>query len=245
MVDGLVSVDAVAREQIRDRIAEVERQVDAKSYRPGPWDRLLKDTRALPRSERVTLKEEITRVSSKLHRREGRRTFSATGGLVGEIALTVLGGVGVVLAIHNRSNVAGIIGAVIWMTTFQPLVKVGVGYLLGVEYEYAYLYGVEPRFKMRFGDYIAAPRWARILLHLSGTIGSPLGTWLVLICLPAELRIAIDVCRVMLLIVIAINVAQLLVTLAGVKRIGAFKASFSSAGSAAMEIREALEIDQR
>ena len=40
------------REQIRDRITEVERQIDDQSYRPGPWDKLLKDARMLPREDR-------------------------------------------------------------------------------------------------------------------------------------------------------------------------------------------------
>ncbi len=230
-----------AREQIRDRITEVERQIDDKSYRPGPWDKLLKDARMLPREERAALKEEITRVSGKLHRRDEKRTLSFATGLIAEAVLTVVGGIFLVLAIHNQSNAFGIIAAFIWMMTFQPLVKIGVGYLLGVGYEYAYFYNAEPRFKMRFGDYLAAPRWARIVLHLSGTIGSPLGAWLVLICLPSDLRIAIDVCWAIFWIVVAVNIAGFIVALAGVKKLGPMKASAGSGGAAALELREALE----
>jgi hypothetical protein len=130
--------DIGARERIRDRIAEIERQIDDQSYRPGPWDKLLKDARMLPREDRVALKEEITRVSSKLHRREGRRTLSLTTGIVAEASLTLIGGVLIIFAIHNHSNLLAIIAAGIWTMTFQPLVKIGVGYLLGVGYEYAY-----------------------------------------------------------------------------------------------------------
>jgi len=235
--------DLGARERVRDRIVEIERQIDEKRYRPGPWDRMLKDARALAREDRAVLKEEFSRISSKLHRRDGRTTLSVTTGIIAEAALTVVGGVLIVFAIHDRSNLLGISAALIWMMTFQPLIKVGVGYLLGVEYEYAYLYGVEPRFKMRFGDYLAAPRWARIVLHLSGTIGSPLGAWLAMICLPSDLRIAIDVSLAAFCIVVAINVVQLVTSLAGVRKIGPLRASLSSAGSAAIELREALEIE--
>ncbi len=242
MVDALLAVDAYAREQVRDRIAEIERQLDQKLYRPGPWNQLLKDARALPREEREALKEEISRVSRKLHRREDRSTLSLMTGLMAEVALTVLGGVLIVVAIHTNSNLLAIIAAGIWTMTFQPLVKIAIGYLLGVEYEYAYLYGVEPRFKMRFGDYLAAPRWARIVLHQSGTIGSPLGVWLVLICLPTDLRIAIDVCWAIFWIVVVVNVFSFLAALFGLKKLGPFKASNSSGGSAALELREALEI---
>jgi hypothetical protein len=240
MVDALYSVGA--REQIRDRIAEIERQIEEKRYHPGPWERLLKDARALPREEREALKEEISRVSSKLHRRDGKRMLSLTTGMVAEAALTLLGGILIIFAIHNHSNVVAIIAAGIWTMTFQPLVKIAVGYLLGVEYEYAYLYNMEPRFKMRFGDYLAAPRWARILLHLSGTIGSPLGAWLAMVCLPSDLRIAIDVCLAIFWIVVAVNVAGFIVALAGVRKLGPMKASASSSGVAALELREALEL---
>jgi hypothetical protein len=240
MVDAMHAVGA--REQIRDRIAEIERQIDEKRYHPGPWDRLLKDARALPREEREALKEEISRVSSKLHRRDGRATLSLTTGMVAECAVALLGGILVLFAIHNNSNLLAIIAAGIWTMTFQPLVKIAVGYALGVEYEYVYLYNFEPRFKMRFGDYIAAPRWARILLHLSGTIGSPLGAWLVLVCLPADLKIAIVVCWVIFWIVVAVNVAGFIAALAGVRKLGPMKASASSGGTAALELREALEM---
>jgi len=234
--------DIGARERIRDRIADIERQIDENRYHPGPWDKLLKDARTLPREERDALKGEITRVSSKLHRRDGKATPSLTTGVLAEAALTMLGGVLIIFAVHNHSNLLAIIAAGIWTITFQPLVKIGVGYLLGVEYEYAYLYNFEPRFKMRFGDYLAAPRWARIVLHLSGTVGSPLGTWLVLVCLPTDLRIAIDVCWAIFWIVVAVNVASFVIALAGVKKLGPMKASASSGGSAALELREALEI---
>jgi hypothetical protein len=102
MVDGLVAVDAVAREELRDRIAEIERQIDEKRYRPGPWNRLLRDARALPREERAALKEEFSRVSSKLHRREGRATLSVTTGIAAEAALTLLG----VVAMSSRSTIS-------------------------------------------------------------------------------------------------------------------------------------------
>jgi hypothetical protein len=237
--------DIGARERIRDRIAEIERRIDEKSYRPGPWDQLLKDVRMLPREDRAALKEEISRVSSKLHRRDGKRTLSLTTGIAAEAVLTLIGGVLIVFAIHNHSNglanVLAIIAAGIWTMTFQPLVKVAVGYLLGVGYEYAYFNGAEPRFKMRFGDYLAARRWARIVLHLSGTIGSPLGAWLTLVCLPTDLRIAIDVCWAIFWIVVAVNIAGFIVALAGVRKLGPMKASAGSGGSAALELREALE----
>jgi hypothetical protein len=230
------------REGIRNRIAEIERQLDEHRYRPGPWEQLLKDLRALPRDERAALKEEISRVSSKLHRRDGRATLSLMAGISIEAALTVIATVLIIIAQQNHSNLLAIIAAAIWIMTFQPLLKIGVGYLLGVEYEYAYLYGAEPRFKMRHGDFIAAPRWSRIVLHLSGMVGSPLGAWLATICLPNDLTIAIDVCWVLFWLVVAVNVASFLLALGGVRRLGPFKANSSSGGAAALDLREGLEM---
>ena len=241
MVAGL-HTSIAEREGIRNRIGEIERQLDEHRYRPGLWEPLLKDLRALPRDERAALKEEISRVSSKLHRRDGRATLSLTAAVSIEAALTVIGAVLIIIAQQNHSNLIAIFAAAIWIMTFQPLLKIGVGYLLGVEYEYAYLFGAEPRFKMRYGDFIAAPRWARIVLHLSGTVGSPLGAWLAIVCLPSDLTIAIDICWVLFWIVVAVNLASFVLALGGIRRLGPFKATASSGGAAALDLREGLEM---
>jgi hypothetical protein len=231
-----------AREGIRDRLVAIERDIDDGRYIPGPWQHLLQDARGLPRHERGPLAEEISRVSRKLHMRGGRYTIPLTTGMVAEIVAAFIGAVLVIFAGSRHSNVLAIIAALLWIVSFQPLVKMAVGYMLGVEYEYAYLYGAEPRFKMRMGDYIAAPRWARVILHLAGTVGSPMGAWLPIVCLPADLWVAIDVCWVLFWIVVAINVASFIAAMAGVRRLGPFRAIDSSGGSAALELREALEI---
>src|SRR5262249_38713708 len=151
----------------------------------------------------------------------------------------------VVLALgaRHQSNLLVIVSAVIWTIAFQPLLKVAVGYLLGVRYQYAYLYGVEPRFKMCFGEYLAQPRYARLLLHLSGTVGSPLGAWLPTLFVDPSLRIAVYVCWGLFWSVVAINVAGFVAVLTGVRaRIGPVSLRDSSGGAAALELREALEI---
>jgi hypothetical protein len=136
-----------------------------------------------------------------------------------------------------------IVSAVLWTTAFQPLIKVAVGYLLGVRYEYAYLYGIEPRFKMRFGQYLAQARYVRLLLHLSGTIGSPIGAWLPTVFVDPSLRIAIYVCWGLFWTVVVINVAGFVAVLTGVRsRVGSIRLRDSSGGAAALELREALEI---
>ncbi len=237
-----IQTAASAREELRDRIVAIERDIDAGRYFPGPWETLLRDARSIPRVERAPLADEISRVSRKLHTGSGRYTVPFMTALLGEIVFAIAGGVLLLIATGRHSNILAIIAALIWIAAFQPLVKIGVGYMLGVDYEYAYFYGVEPRFKMRHGDYIAAPRWGRIVLHLSGMVGSPLGAWLPTICLSQDMWPALDFCWIAFWIVVAINLASLLAAMAGVRRIGPLKLSMSSAGVAATELREALEI---
>src|SRR5208282_2239411 len=200
---------AAARDGIRERIAAIQREVAEGRYHPGPWEALLRDTRMLPRAERALLADEISTVSRKLHDRAGYTTMSLMTGLAAEIALSLVGAVFIIFAAKQHSiwlaDLFVILAAAIWMMTFQPLFKVGVGSLLGVKYEYAYLFGAEPRFKMRYADSLAAPRWALIVLHLSGMIGSPLGVWLPTICIGKDLWVAADFCWVVFWIVVAVN----------------------------------------
>jgi len=226
-----------------DRIAAIERQVDSDSYRAGPWGRLVNELRALPIAERRSLAEAVSRVSRKLHLRNRRGTISVRTGYLAEVALAVAGAVVLALGARHQSNLLVIVSAVIWTIAFQPLLKVAVGYLLGVRYQYAYLYGVEPRFKMCFGEYLAQPRYARLLLHMSGTVGSPLGAWLPTLFVDPSLRIAVYGCWGLFWSVVAINVAGFVAVVTGVRaRIGSVSLRDSSGGAAALEVREALEI---
>jgi hypothetical protein len=133
-----------------------------------------------------------------------------------------------------------IIAMVIWVTAFQPLVKVGVGNALGIGYEYAYLLGIEPRFKMNFGDYLAAARWKRIALHLSGTVGSPVGGMIVASAAEAKLPITAVICWVVFWILVVTNVIPFIAAVTGVQRLGRLRPNLTSGGSAGIELREAL-----
>ena len=196
----------------------------------------------MPIRNRRELSDDLTRVSRKLHER-GKRTFSATTAYQAEAAFAVVGAIVLGFGVHRQSNLLVILAAAIWTTAFQPLIKVGVGRLLGVGYEYAYLYGVEPRFKMRFGEYLARPRYARLLLHLSGMIGSPLGAWLPILFIGDSMKIAEYVCWAIFWVVVAINAGSFIAMLTGqAYRAGRLRLADGSGGSAAIEVREALEI---
>ena len=87
-------------------------------------------------------------------------------------------GAGLILAgVATRSNLLAAVGAMVWMATLQPLIKLMAGRLLGVQYDYFYLLAIEPRIKMRYGTYLTRPRLFRVIVHLAGTIGSPLAAY--------------------------------------------------------------------
>jgi hypothetical protein len=111
---------------------------------------------------------------------------------------------------------------------------------LGVHYDYMYLLGIEPRFKMRYGTYITRPRPFRVAVHLAGTIGSPLAAYLASWLLYPALPGAAEFCLVAFWVLVFINVFNFVAALAGIRRIGPMLLSMTSAGAAAQEIRDGL-----
>jgi hypothetical protein len=231
---------AATATELRAEIADIERAIDAGAYRPGPWARLLPRVRAISLADRRAISADITRVSRKLHLRRGRRMLKAQTGVIVELAAVGLGGFLLALGLHASSNVAAIAGMAVWVIAFQPLVKVAAGTAMGVGYDYAYLANGEPRFKMEYGTYLALPRWARVALHLSGAVGSPLGAYLAAILVRDELAATYWVAMIVFWMINALNLVLLVAGLFGVKRIGVSRAVDTSCGAAGAEIREAL-----
>jgi hypothetical protein len=219
-------------------LAAIEADLDAGRYRAGAWQGFVRRARRRPREERRALAADVSRVSRKLHARQGLRTVSLSAGIGLELLATAVGGAAVAIGCVARSNLAVLAAAAIWVTTFEPLVKIVVGALLGVRYEYAYLRGVEPRFKMRYGTYLAAPRWARIIVHLAGTVGSPLAAWLVSVLARPRLALAASVCGAVSWALLAFNALFFCAALIGLRRIGPIRLSTTSGGTAAVELRE-------
>lgn len=225
---------------LRAQLDLIESSIDGGSYAPGPWSRLVREVRKRPREERRALSDELSQVSRKLHLRGGRRTVPVEAALLAEFAATMLGALLLGIGTAANSNILGIIGVLTWTGTFQPSLKVACGRLLGVNYDYGYLAHLEPRFKMAYGSYLAAPRWARILTHLAGMVGSPLGAicgWLLTV---GRLPTAAIVSLVIFWAAIAINLLSLAMGAAGVRRIGPMRAELSSGGAAGVELREAF-----
>ena len=177
--------------------------------------------RCLAQTERAAIALDITRVSRKLHLRRYRYTIGPVPGLVLEAWAAILGGFLIAYGIADRSNLAAILGMLIWVTCFEPLLKVAVGSAFGVEYDYVYLYGgAEPRFKMKFGSYLAIAPLKRSLLHFSGAIGSPLAALLAAGLTADLLPVAHVVSWIVFAVVVAMNLGALVAALAGVRRVG-------------------------
>ena len=183
----------------------------------------------------------MTRVSDKLHQRKHAARFPFWIGLAFE-AIGTAAGVGLLQLGLGRAHTGLVIASSIILTiTLQPLIKIAVGSLVGVRYSHFFFFGIEPRFKMRYGTYLSAERWRRVLLHLSGTVGSPLAFWWVALRTEGTLPRASAICWALFLLLVAIQVSAFLLGIAGVRRLGPLGAvRHTSGGAAAYEIREAV-----
>jgi hypothetical protein len=228
-------------DHLRKRLATIERAVDNAVYVPGPWQRLIADLRQVPPAIRSALADDVGRISSKLHLRHQRYTVSLTAGLCIESFAAALGGILLALGIADVSNALAIVAMLLWVASFQPLMKVASGTALGIRYEYAYLFGgIEPRFKTDFGSYLALSAWKRMLFQLSGTLGSPFGAALVAVMTDERLRIATLASWATFSIVIVINGAAFIAGCTRVSRIRGLRIAETSGGLAAIEFRSAL-----
>jgi hypothetical protein len=235
----LVSVE-LTLDAIRQRLEKIEQDLHSGRYQPGQWDALIRQVRSASADLRCALSEDLSRVSRSLHLRFGRRTFPLANGIAGELFATALGGALLRFAFVARSSTAAVAAVFIWVATFQPLLKVLVGTVLGVRYEYAYLLGVEPRFKMQFGTYVAVCRWKRIALHISGMVGSPLAAALIAMIVRGRLPVAAAVSWAVFWLVAAVNVLMMIAALGGIRRVGPLRTADGSGGAAGLELREAL-----
>lgn len=233
------SVDA-APEDLRIELLRIEHDLNEGRYRPGPWERFIRELKRQPARVRSALADEVSRVSRKVHLRSPRKTISACAGVATEIFALALGAGLLAFAVHQGSSVVGLAGAFLWIMSLQPLAKITMAAVFGVGYEYAYLLRGEPRFKMRFGSYVARPRWQRVVLHLSGTIGSPIGAWAAARIISARMPGTARIVMAVFWLVVAINIAAFVAGLSGIRRFGSIRTSEGSGGAAGLEIREAF-----
>ena len=215
----------------------IESQLDAGAYRPGPWAAFLRAADGRPRGERRVLADQASRVSDKLHRRGHPLTFSFSTGLWLELIAALVGVLLLESGLRGAYSGQVLAAAIILTATLQPLVKIAVGYLLGIRYSYFYVWSYyEPRFKMRYGTYLCAERWQRVLLHLSGTVGSPLAFWWVSIRAAEVVPGVSTICEVLFWILVGVQVLTFSLGISGVPRL-ARVGWVTSGGAVARELR--------
>jgi hypothetical protein len=218
-------------------LEEIESQLDEGVYRPGPWAAFLRAADARPRGERRVLADQASRVSDKLHRRGRPLTLSFRAGLWLELVATLVGVMLLKAGLRGAYGGQVLAAAIILTATLQPLVKIAVGHLLGIRYSYFYVWGYyEPRFKMRYGTYLCAERWQRVLLHLSGTVGSPLALWWVSIRAAEVVPGVSAICEVLFWILVGVQVLTFSLGISGVPRL-ARAGWLTSGGAVARELR--------
>jgi hypothetical protein len=220
-------------------LTEIESDLDQGSYRPGPWAAFLRAARRASKATRLALAADVTRVSDKLHRKKHARRFPFWVGLALE-AVGIVAGVAILEMGLDRTHAGpAIVSAIILATALQPSVKVAAGLLLGIRYSHFFFFGFEPRFKMCYGTYLAAERWRRVLLHLSGTVGSPLALWWVALRTEGVLPRTSTICWALFILLVVLQVTTFLLGMGGARRLGRLGAvRHTSGGAAAYELRD-------
>lgn len=218
---------------MREQISNIEQSIATGTYIPGPWQRLVHEVDRLPLSQRRELSEEISRVSRALHQRHGFLALPASLALVGEWLVCITG----LLLLSLDLLVVDIVAVGLITLTLQPLLKTAAGLALGVRYDYAYLWYIEPRFKMRYGTYLCLSGPKRVLLHLAGSIGTPIALWVGYLQLGEHLPWLGYLSLAGALLAGLMQVGAFAAEMAGVRMIGPFRLSqLTSPAMAAYEL---------
>ena len=218
-----------------DTLGALEQEIAAGTYKIGGWQRWLSRVERDPDFNPDPLADHINRVSNKLHRRHGFREYPFFFIWLSEWLLAISG-----LALAVSGSVSGAITGTLLLTlSAQPLVKTSVGLLLGVRYAYAYLWYIEPRFKMRYASYLALSGSARLVLHLAGSIGTP--TALALGCLQVATlgsMLWATLIGMAALATAALQIGAFVAEYRGLRQVAGFRlADLTSPATAARELR--------
>lgn len=159
------------------RLLAIAAAVEAGNYKRGAWQQWLAEAMQDPDFDPALHATSIDATSNALHRRHGFRELPFDVVYCLEWLLAIAG----LTTVFSNSVAAVILGTTLLALSAQPLIKVTLGLLLGVRYAYTYLWYVEPRFKMRYSSYLGLAGQRRVLLHLGGSVGTPvalsIGCW--------------------------------------------------------------------
>jgi hypothetical protein len=220
----------------------IELALDAGSYEPGPWLPLVREIARRPPQERARLAADVDRVSDKLHARRSPRRFQFERAFALEHLAGLLGLLGMEVGAQLGSALVVVLGTLVLVTALQPIVKVGTGLALGLRYSYAYLLYGEPRFKLRYGRYLAAAPWRRIAYHAAGMLGCPSAWWIAAALSAQATPRTSQVLALMGVAHLAYQLLVLLLALSGRRRMWPYGAlRLTSPGALGQEIRQTRE----
>ena len=222
---------------MRERLKAIETSLRNDNYRVGDWQSLVSELDRESITNRRELREEVSRVSVLLHGRNGFLSLPFLPVYLMELALLMLG----IVLIGSDQLVVDLVGCFLLGVTAQPVIKVSTGLILGLRYEYAFLWFFEPRFKMKYGHYLCLAPLSRVVLHTLGSLGTPLALWIAYLQLTPHVDwlgfLALMGCLATALMQVAAFAAEWL----GVRRIGRFRLSqLTSPATAAFEFKKML-----
>jgi hypothetical protein len=221
---------------ISQQIGEIEQALYEKRYKVGSWQKLVEEVDGLGRDERAEISGLVSALGNKLHQRHGFPSIPFVVGFAAEIALMVFGTY--VLLTRSESLGLTLAGSLALILSMQPLLKILTGLLLGVRYAYAFLFYVEPRFKMQYGTYLSLTSMQRIAYHTSGVIGTPLA-----LLLAIQMLQGFDLPMIWGWILfwgaVTLQVVPFFAELVGLKKVGPFRlALLTGAATAATEMKK-------
>lgn len=224
-------------DSLKERLLAVERDLDTGRYRKGAWQRLIGEIERLSHEDKVQLGGDVSRVSRKLHGQNGFPALPFEIGYVAEAILFVIS----VFLLFQDALIARVVGVGLLALTLQPLMKVTMGLLLGVRYDYTYLWYFEPRFKMRYGTYLLLPGTGRILLHLVGSLPTPIAMWVGYMVLQGYHDYLGLAMLVLFFLAVVLQIGAFVAELLGLRMIGPFRLSqLTSPATAAAELKKLL-----
>ncbi|MHB8380930.1 MAG: hypothetical protein ACYDC3_01125, partial [Candidatus Binataceae bacterium] len=111
-----------APDDLRIGLLQIEHNLNEGRYRPGPWERYIREVKRRPATVRAALCADVNRVSRKLHLRTPRKTISVRTGVTLELVALLLGAIVLWASVRELSIVMALVGAVIWIMALQPLI---------------------------------------------------------------------------------------------------------------------------
>ncbi len=221
---------------VSQQITDIQQALDENRYSIGSWQKLVSAVEALSPAERVAFSGSVSDLGNRVHQRHGYPEIPFPTGFLMELALLALG-----LYVFIRgaeSLLLAIAASLALILSMQPFLKILTGFILGVRYAYAFLFYIEPRFKMQYGTYLSLTPMQRIIFHTSGVIGTPVAIVIAMQMLPDQ-AIVVFWGWILFWGAVAMQVIPFLAELAGLRRVGSYRlSSLTGAAAIATEIRK-------